>query len=475
VYSLGVVLTELLTGARPTGGEPEPDTDLERIIARARATEPSARYQLAAELRDDLRHVDTGETAAAAPVVAPIVAAPITAVAVTVDTNATARATGEAATSVLPVPAAALAAGVVTPPPRTPAPAPPKPRRFRRAKAVYPKVARPPKPVKPLKPPKQKRRVRRQTVGPPVPPPPKAPRTWKARHWAVILAAPLLLIVGGAIVYAKLTEHAPIVAVPDVVDRDVFTAAAAMQKAGFEFTPVFRDSPRPGGIILAQRPANGAKLEQGSTVTLTVSRTTATVPNVVNLAVDEARTVLARRGLVNLTITPDYREDVDPGTVMSSSPGAFLKAMKNQPLVLVVAADPHLTMPNVVGLDQATATSQLQNDGLEVAVQTASNKSAPVGQVLRTSPGANATVVRGSTVTLTVSSGPKLVTVTPVIGEDGDDAVSDLEHDGFAVTVTTAPVSSDLVGKVLAQDPAGGRAPEGSTVTITVGLRASKK
>ena len=474
VYSLGVVLTELLTGERPTGGEPAPDTDLARIIARARAAEPSARYQLAAELRDDLRAVDVGETAA------------ITAVPVTVDTNATARATGAEATSVLPVavPVAGVAAGVVTPPPRTPSPAAPKPRRFRRAKAGHPQAASAPKtvkPVKPLKPPKPKRRVRRSTIGPPAPRPvaattPKAPRTWKARHWAVIVAAPLLLIVGGAVAYAKLTEHAPIVAVPDVVDQDVFGAIATMKDAGFEIAAVAADSPRPGGVILAQRPTNGAKLEQGSTITLTVSRTRATVPDVVNLAVDDARAALARRGLLNLTISYDYRGDVDPGTVMSSSPGAYLKATKNQPLALVVAADPHLTLRNVVGLDQATATSQLQNDGLEVAVQTASSKTQAVGQVLKASPGSGATVVRGDTVTLTVSSGPKAVNVPAIVTWDRDDAVSELEGRGFAVVVATAAVtSSSQVGTVLAQNPAGGQAPEGSTITITVGVKASKK
>src|SRR4051812_31728111 len=39
IYSLGIVLTELLTGERPTGGEPEPTTEVERVIARARATD----------------------------------------------------------------------------------------------------------------------------------------------------------------------------------------------------------------------------------------------------------------------------------------------------------------------------------------------------------------------------------------------------------------------------------------------------
>jgi eukaryotic-like serine/threonine-protein kinase len=479
IYSLGVVLTELLTGERPTGGESAPVTELERVISRARAAEPSARYQLAAELRDDLRATGATAAAAGAPGAAgPPTRSPVTAVAVTVDTGATARATGAAPTSVLPA-AAALAAGVVAPPPRTPAPAAPKPRRFRRAKTTYPKVAKAPKPVKPLKPPKPRRRNRPwragRAAGPPAPRPPKQPRTWKPRHWAVVLAAPLLLIVGGVVGYAKITEHAPIVAVPDVVDRDVFSAAAAMQQSGFEIDAVFVDSPRPGGIILKQSPANGAQREQGTAIRLTVSRTTATVPDVVGLNVDDARTALTRRGLADLTVTSDYRDDVDPGTVMSTAPAAYVKAKKSEPLELVVAADPHLQVRNVVGLDQAAATAQLQNDGLEVAVQTASSKSAPSGQVLRMSPGADQTVRRGSTVTLTVSSGPKLVNVPPLLTWDRGDAVSELEGRGFAVTVVTVASSSADDGKVLAQDPAGGRAPEGSTVSITVGVKSSKK
>ncbi len=449
---------------------------------RTRRSRPRA-YQLAAELRDELRAIAAGSSPATdvpdAP--RPLTQSPVTAVAVGVDTGAgataTARATGAAPTSALPA-AVAVAAGAVAPPPRTP-PAGRKPRRFRRAKTTYPKVAKAPKPVKPLKPPKPRRRGRwrmgAQSAGPPAPPPPKQPRNWKARHWGAVLAAPLLLIVGGVVAYAKITEHAPIVAVPDVVDHDVFSAAAAMRSSGFEIDAVLVDSPRPGGIILKQSPANGAQREQGTAIRLVVSRTTATVPDVVGLGIDEARGALARRGLLDLSVTPDYRDDVDPGTVMSSSPAAYLKAKKSEPLQLVVAADPHLKVPNVVGLDQAAATVQLQNDGLEVAVQTASSKSAPAGQVLKSSPGADQTVLRGSTVTLTVSSGPKLVNVPAVVGFDRGDAISELEHRGFAVTVTTTVSSSADDGTVVAQDPVGGRAPEGSTVTITVGVKAPKK
>ncbi len=493
VYSLGIVLNELLTGERPTGGEPAPATDLERIIARARAADPSGRHQLAAELRDELRAVDLAPPAAAraplapAPIPPPRAAGPLTAVAVTVDadadaadadadSNATARATGAGATAVLPA-ATAVATALTPPPPRPPSPAV-KRRRFRRAKTTYPKVAKAAKPVKPLKPPKPPkptRKAQKSALGPPAPPgapPAKRERTWKARHWAVILAAPLLLVVGGAIAYAKLTEHAPMAKVPDVVDRDVFSAASILKSAGFEVDSVAADSARPGGTILDQDPGNGKKLEQGSTVRLTVSRTRATVPYVVTMGLGDAKVALAKRGFLNLTVTPDYRDDVDVGTVMRTNPGANLQADKSAAIEVVVAADPHVELRDVVGVDQRTATNLLQDDGLVVAVQTASSKTRPAGTVLKSSPGAGTTVVRGDTITITVSSGPKQVNVESTVGKSGDDAVSDLEDAGFAVQVATTPVSSGRQdGIVLAQSPAGGTAAEGSTVTVTVGAR----
>src|SRR5690242_1536901 len=84
VYSLGVVLTELLTGERPTGGEAEPTTALERVITRARATDPNARQQSAADLRDALRDAMASDDVAAVSV-APVAAAePVAAIPITV-------------------------------------------------------------------------------------------------------------------------------------------------------------------------------------------------------------------------------------------------------------------------------------------------------------------------------------------------------------------------------------------------------
>ncbi len=205
-----------------------------------------------------------------------------------------------------------------------------------------------------------------------------------------------------------------------------------------------------------------------------VSSTEATVPDVTTFDIGAAKVRLAKAGLATLTVTPDYRDDLDPGTVVRTNPAAYLRTRKLAPLELVVAADPHVKVPNVVGQDQATAASALQAVGLDVTVQTASS-SRPVGTVLKSSPSGDATAVRGDTVTLTVSSGPKQVNVPYVVTWDRDDAISELEDRNFAVNVVTVTVtSSDQVDVVQAQDPAGGRAAEGSTITITLGVKAKK-
>jgi beta-lactam-binding protein with PASTA domain len=62
--------------------------------------------------------------------------------------------------------------------------------------------------------------------------------------------------------------------------------------------------------------------------------------------------------------------------------------------------------------------------------------------------------------------------VPNVVTDDAEDAVDELEDDGFAVRTVAAAATGGDVGKVLAQDPIGVQVPEGATVTITVGVRA---
>jgi beta-lactam-binding protein with PASTA domain len=134
-----------------------------------------------------------------------------------------------------------------------------------------------------------------------------------------------------------------------------------------------------------------------------------------------------------------------------------------------------VTVPDVQGKDQQVAIDQLHGLGLEVAVATATSRTLAAGTVIKNNHVGDI-LVRGDTVTITVSSGPRLVKLpTGIVGAERGDAVGALEDAGFVVAVVTTPVTSSAQdGVVLAASPAGGSAPEGSTVTLTVGLRTKK-
>jgi serine/threonine-protein kinase len=373
-----------------------------------------------------------------------------------------------------PVVAAVAAAAVLQarPPksPKSPKSLKPKkvPRKLRVKAPRQPRVQRAPR-VKPAR--RRWRRAKAQAPAPhPLSPPTPNKRRWRARHVMAVLSAPLVLIAGGGFAYFWLARPESI-EVPNVVHRDVFTAASTLKKAGFEVDSIVTDNPRPAGVVLAQTPRRGLKADEGSTVTITISDKVATVPEVVGTPVDDALAALRHVGFVNLPVVDDYRSDVEPGTVVSVTPPAFSDASKTDPVSVSVARDPHVTVPNVVGTDQATATGSLQQLGLVVAVKSGSSGTVPAGNVISASPGADRVLVRGATVTLTVSTGPKLVKVPYVVGSSSDDARSELEDAGFAVAIATTPVANSQVGDVVAENPAGGQAPEGSTVTITVGAR----
>jgi serine/threonine-protein kinase len=438
VYAVGVVLGELLAGTRDATLDAAADRDgLAAVIARAKERDPAQRYQRAAELRDALRTVARNLDA---PVTANVVA----------PTPAEPASVAPAATAVV-APVAVVSVGgaaVAAASPQAAARAVPRTKReHRRAMRAA-------------------RRALHLRA--------KSERRWRVKHVAVIAAAPLVLIATGGFAWVQLTRPAS-VRVPGVVDRDLFTAANALQEAGFEFEPVVAHDPRPAGIVFAQSPRAGRYIDEGSRVTITISDVTATVPDVVGISVDDALAALRKQGLVNVTLDDDYRDDYEPGTVLSSTPPAFAEASKAKGVVVVVARDPHVAIPSVVGVDEATAKSKLGELGLTVAVKRVTSRTVASGIVMSVSPSPDRIVVRGTTVTLTVSSGPRVESVPYVVGWSADDAMDELDDAGFAVAVATTVVSNDRVGDVIAQDPPGGQLAEGATVTITVGIRQSRR
>lgn len=107
------------------------------------------------------------------------------------------------------------------------------------------------------------------------------------------------------------------VAVPDVVGQDLGKATDSLKKAGFEVTTTEEDSEKPADEVLRQTPTAGGKADKGSTVKLVVASGENEVPDVVGLKKDDARTQLKSAGFQVEVNTVDVTDENEDGIVQT--------------------------------------------------------------------------------------------------------------------------------------------------------------
>ena len=106
--------------------------------------------------------------------------------------------------------------------------------------------------------------------------------------------------------------------------------------------------------------------------------------------------------------------------------------------------------------------------GLRSAVVSQPSNSVQKGLVISSNPAQGNNVPANTLVTLYVSTGQAPVAVPNVVGDQESQAQSTLQAKGFAVSIKSDPTSTQPSGTVISQNPSGGNAAPGSTVTITV-------
>jgi eukaryotic-like serine/threonine-protein kinase len=221
---------------------------------------------------------------------------------------------------------------------------------------------------------------------------------------------------------------------------------------------------------------------------LALTRDTSTgVPNVKNELEVDAKTQLENAGFkVDVVarvhrLAPAHRVlEQDP---LASPPAeqaqldcGFLTFFCSKPIVhLTVSAGPgQATVPDLRGLPRSEAKQKLENRGFEVTFVSASSGSVPAANVISTDPIGGSDARVGSLVTVTVSSGPRLVTVPAVVGRSSDAAKQAIKGRGLNYAVSFAQ-SQKQSGTVLSQSPdAGTRVSVGDTVAIVVSQGVQK-
>lgn len=262
------------------------------------------------------------------------------------------------------------------------------------------------------------------------------------------------------------------VAVPDVINRTQPEAVTILEAAGFEVTTEQAENVEVAeGTVFDQDPDSGQRIDEGSEVTITVASSTAPVevPNLVGQKDVDADAQLRAIGL-----RADFQrvddEEAPAGTVVAQNPAPGEELPRDSAVVLEVSNGPGSeAVPDVSGLTPEEAANVLGRAGFETAFAEEPSASVEEGKVIRTDPPSGSDLPVGERVTVFVSSGAATSEVPNVVGMPEADAVAALQGAGFQVRRSSQVVTDPSQdGVVLSQDP-NGQAEPGSTVTIAVG------
>ncbi len=437
VYSLGVVLYELLTGRVPFTGDtpveiamkhlsstpPLPSTlrpdiprDLDLIVMRALAKDPDERYQTAEEMDADLARVAAG-------------------IAVSPETT-------DAATAIISRPSA-MPTTITRAPTRVRETVPTRPYAEPPPYYEYDDDPRRPRPIWP---------------------------------WLVTLLLVLAAAAFGWYVYNQiqdqLDETKP-VAVPFLEGRRESLAVNELIEKQLEYRVVRKPSGKqPVGFVFDQDPDPGDRIDRATDeVTIYVSSgpPKATVPDVRGDTRDEAVAELTARKLKPRVVEINSEKEVNTVTAQSPAPGE--RVNQGSTVRINVSRGPKpIGIPSVVGQPYESAAATLQAAGLAVARRDVESTEAR-GIVVDQDPSGGAFVARRSTLTLRLSKGPATSSVPHVKSLHRETAAETLRSSRVCVRQATRNTDvPSLENVVLEQSPGGGtQARPGTAVTITVG------
>ena len=299
--------------------------------------------------------------------------------------------------------------------------------------------------------------------------PPK--KSARAAAWIVLVV--LLLVVAGVGGHWWWTEYGPgsYLTMPETTGRTLTDVQADLDALGLhtQVEEEFSDDVDTGSVTRSD-PEGGSSVHKRAEVQLYVSKGVdmKTVPELTGKSQDEAQHSLTEAGLTVGAITDAYSEDVPQGQVISQSVAAGTSLAHDSAVDIVLSKGRQpLTVPTLSGLSASAAKSAIEDLGLVAAPTDAYSDTVAEGQVISQQTREGSTLHRGDSVAYTVSKGPEKVAIPDVVGLQREEARSRLESAGF--TVKEEAVLGGFFGTVRSSDPAAGTmTKKGSTVTITI-------
>lgn len=280
------------------------------------------------------------------------------------------------------------------------------------------------------------------------------------------LPAPGAMLARNDVVTLYVSSGAPPVTIPDVRGYTRADAEHALSSVKFKVKVGSRFDRAPKDSVIDVQPAVGRQAPQGATITLTVSKGEAPVrvPQLVGLSLDAARTLLAKAGL-KLNVDQETPTDMIPkDTVASQAVGVDTQVDRGSTIGVTVSTGPMLTtVPDITGKPPVEASGTLSGAGFVPRVQYIVDAANPGGTVVAQDPAAGTTAARRSPITISVAV-PGVV--PDVTGLTLDEAKRAFARTGYTVGGVDA-TSDGAEGKVSRTEPAANTALRpGESVTI---------
>lgn len=285
--------------------------------------------------------------------------------------------------------------------------------------------------------------------------------------------APNSRLTSHAVVALVVSSGLPQVELTDLRQFDQDDAVRLLKRSRLNVNILGRYDSAPKGLVLSQAPAPGSRLPVRSLVTLVVSKglQPVNVPEIVSMSIDDARKALAERKLTLVVGQRVNSESIAANVVTTQDPQPGSPVDPGSTVSVVVSDGPQrLSLPDVAGQSVAAATKVLAQSGFNVHVNYVEGANAPNGTVMSQSPAPSAQVPKGSTITLQVSESGVVPALNGKTLEEARTALADAGYRVGAITYVAGAPPDVIAGS----DPAEGETlSPGSSVNLQVGATAA--
>ncbi|MBQ9943461.1 MAG: Stk1 family PASTA domain-containing Ser/Thr kinase [Clostridia bacterium] len=177
----------------------------------------------------------------------------------------------------------------------------------------------------------------------------------------------IAVIIGGSFLFFDNVIN--VAKAPDVLDKTEESAIRELQKEGLKWYVAGRksDDNIPAGIVIMQEPLCGTSMKKGETVYITVSTgpQVQEVPDIVGKDKEEAHDMLAKYGFAMFDV--EYRTSGEPyGTILEQTPEAGELMENDDKTIQVVLSRGPLQLPNFIGMKQEDAIAQMTQMGMSL-------------------------------------------------------------------------------------------------------------